>query len=63
MEDRGKTQCIHFAERKRNRDRKTHASALEREAMRARGCIHPLYGCAKHVVSECMCVVCMHVNE
>lgn len=49
MEDRGKTQCIHFAERKRNRDRKTRASALEREAMRARGCIHPLYGCAMHV--------------
>lgn len=31
MEERGKTQCIHFAERKRNRDREARVRTYESE--------------------------------
>lgn len=57
MEARGKTQCIHFA--KRNRDRETLASALTR----VRGCMYTLW----MYVCMCVCVlsvfVCVDANE
>lgn len=50
-EERGKTQCIHFAELKRNRDRKARARTYESERM----CVYML---CVYVAYMRACIVC-----